>query len=266
MGMKNQKNKSNLLKKEGFYVVLFICLCVVAVIAVYISKTNSLKQNPEVAKKETTKVEEKMQDAQQVKKEEEAVATMKNAKKEEAAKKDTKEKSESKKEESKENSKENDKETSAKKATISLTMPVKGEVIKQFSKQEMQYTKSLDLWETHEAVNIGCSLGDEVKSAAKGKVVEIYNDEKVEKSRKSGYGLTVVIEHENGFRTVYANLADNVKVKKGETVNQGAVIGVVGDTSVREAVKDNGPHLHFGLLQKKDKDYETVDPLNYIKK
>ena len=262
MGMKNQKNKNNLLKKEGFYVVLFICLCVVAVVAVYISKANSLKQTPEVAKKETTKVEEKMQDAQQVKKEEEAVATMKNNKKEDTKKEDTKEKAESKKQESKESSK----ESSAKKSTISLAMPVKGEVIKAFSKEEMQYTKSLDLWETHEAVNIGCSLGTEVKSAAKGKVVDIYNDEKVEKSRKSGYGLTVVIEHENGFRTVYANLADNVKVKKGETVDTGAVIGVVGDTSVREAVKDNGPHLHFGLLQKKDKDYETVDPLAYIKK
>ncbi len=64
MGMKNSSGKSNLLKREGFYVVLFLCLCVVAVLTVYISKTNSLKNNQEIAKNQVAQVEEKLQDAE----------------------------------------------------------------------------------------------------------------------------------------------------------------------------------------------------------
>lgn len=270
MGINNSKKKTNMLKKEGFYVVLFLCLCVVAVVTVYISKTNALKKETELAKNQQVKVEEKIQDAQQVKdtKENTTVPTMKNNTKESSKVKNTKEDTEKAKEETEKTKEETEKskDTSSKKATISLTNPIKGDVTKKFSKEELQYTSSLDIWETHEALDIACSLGAEVKSAAKGTVVDIYNDDKAEKTLKSGYGVTVVIEHDNQYRTVYSNLGENLKVKKGDKVELGAVIGVVGDTSIREAVKDDGAHLHFGVLQKKGNDYVTVDPTAFMKK
>ncbi|KMT22773.1 M23 family metallopeptidase [Clostridium cylindrosporum] len=260
MGIKNSSKKPNLVKREGFYVVLFLCLCVVAVVTVYLSKANSLRKEQELAQKPSVKVESKIEDAEQVKNPNGTVPTMKRTKKEE-------EKSKEEKTEAKDKNKEESKDTSAKKKqSISLEAPVKGEVSKKFFKNELAYTKALDIWETHEAIDIACSLGAEVKSAAKGKVIDVYNDDKAEKTLKSGYGLTVVVEHDNGYRTVYSNLADNLKVKKGDKVEAGTVIGAVGDTSVREAVKIDGAHLHFGLLEKSDKDYQTLDPAGYIKK
>lgn len=261
MGMNKSKNKTSIFKREGFYVVLFLCLCAVAIVTVYISKTNSLKKESEIAKNQKVNVEEKLQDAQQVKKPNEnaTVPTMKRGVKEE-----DKKKSEDKKEDAEKAKDASAKKTTAK--TISLTIPVEGKVTKKFSKDELQYTTSLDLWETHEAIDIACTLGTEVKVAAKGKVIDVFNDDKAEKTLKSGQGVTVIVEHEGGYRTVYSNLAENLKVKKGDSVEAGAAIGVVGDTSVREAIKDDGSHLHFGLLKKNGKDYETVDPTTYIKK
>ncbi|MEF9952975.1 MAG: M23 family metallopeptidase [Clostridium sp.] len=253
MGTNNSSKKTNLLKREGFYVVLFLCLCVVAVITVYISKTNALK-GQEMASKPPVNVQKNIPDAQQVKKEPDtSVPTMNKTKEEDKSEDKTTDKSESK-------------DTSAKKKrSISLQQPTKGTVTKSFSKNDLVYTKSLDIWETHEAIDIACSLGDEVKVAAAGKVIDIYNDDKADKTLKSGHGLTVVVEHE-GFRTVYSNLADNLKVKKGQSIKTGAVIGLVGDTSVREAVKVDGAHLHFALLEKKGSDFVTVDPTGFFKK
>ncbi|MEG0641915.1 MAG: M23 family metallopeptidase [Clostridium sp.] len=251
MGINNSSKKTNLLKREGFYVVLFLCLCVVAVVTVYISKTNSLKQYRDVAKVPPVQVKENMQDAQQVKNNQNsAVPTMKNN---------------SKEEDKKEQSKDTSAKRATKKVTIRLEAPIKGEVTKKFSKDDLLYTKSLDMWETHEAIDIACSLGSEVKVAAAGKVIDIYNDDKADKILKSGYGLTVVVEH-NGYRTVYSNLADNLKIKKGDKLEAGATIGSIGDTSVREAVKVDGAHLHFALLEKKGNEYVTVDPTNFLKK
>ncbi|MEF9935611.1 MAG: M23 family metallopeptidase [Clostridium sp.] len=253
MGTNNSSKKSSLLKREGFYVVLFLCLCVVAVITVYISKTNALK-GQEMASKPPVNVQKHIPDAQQVKKDpDNTVPTMNKNKEEDKKEEATEERSESK-------------DTSAKKKrTIALEQPIKGTVTKPFSKNDLVYTKALDIWETHEAIDIACSLGDEVKVAAAGKVIDIYNDDKADKTLKSGYGLTVVVEHD-GFRTVYSNLADNLKVKKGDSLKAGSTIGQVGDTSVRESVKVDGAHLHFALLEKKGSDFITVDPTTFIKK
>lgn len=261
MGMKNSSNKSSILKREGFYVVLFLCLCVIAVLTVYISKTNALKAQQELAKSKAVQVEEKLQDAEEVnnsavtQKKENSVINQK--KKEDSTEKEDK-KDTTKKEASK--------TTSSKKMSISLVNPVAGEISRKFSGEELQHTKALDIWETHEGVDIACSLGSEVKAADSGKIVDIYNDDKAEKTLKSGFGVTVVIEHDNGYRSVYSNLAENLNVKKGDNVKSGDVIGSVGDTSVREDIKVDGAHLHFGLLEKKGKDYKAVDPTSYIKK
>ena len=73
------------------------------------------------------------------------------------------------------------------------------------------------------------------------------------------YGLTVVVEHANGFQTVYSNLLSSEFVVEGENIEKGQAIGTVGNTAVFEIADE--PHLHFEIL----KDNIQVDPSLYIK-
>jgi stage II sporulation protein Q len=90
----------------------------------------------------------------------------------------------------------------------------------------------------------------EVMAAAAGKVVKAERDPML--------GYQVEIEHQDGLSTVYASL-DETKVKAGDSVDQGAVIGVAG-RNVFE--KDLGVHLHFEV----HKDGEAVSPEQYLPK
>ena len=57
------------------------------------------------------------------------------------------------------------------------------------------------------------------------------------------YGLTVVIEHTNGFQTIYSNLLTAEFVEEGEEVKQGDTIATVGNTATFEIADES--HLHF---------------------
>ena len=58
---------------------------------------------------------------------------------------------------------------------------------------------------------------------------------------RATYGNTVEIDHGNGYRTVYAHM-QNYLVKRGESVQQGQVIGQVGSSG-----RSTGPHLHYEI-------------------
>lgn len=68
-----------------------------------------------------------------------------------------------------------------------------------------------------------------------------------------GYGKKIVIDHNNGMKTVYAHLS-SISVSPGETVEKGSAIGVMGSTG-----DSTGTHLHFEVYKngvlKKPKDY-----------
>lgn len=70
----------------------------------------------------------------------------------------------------------------------------------------------------------------------------------------SSYGNYVVIFHGKGNTTLYAHMSSR-KVKEGDTVSQGDVIGVTGCTGV-----STGPHLHYEITE----NGARVDPLNYL--
>jgi stage II sporulation protein Q len=69
-------------------------------------------------------------------------------------------------------------------------------------------------------------------------------------------GYVVEIEHENGVVTVYQSLAD-LKVKAGDTVKQGEVIGKAGQSQFNQ---EAGIHAHFEIR----KDNKPVNPIDYI--
>lgn len=129
-------------------------------------------------------------------------------------------------------------------------MPVEGEIIKEFANNKLVYSATLDVWAAHNGIDIKADKTTVVKAAAEGTVESIKNDPR--------YGLTVIIEHVNGYKTVYANLLSTEFVVAGEKVKQGQSIGTVGNTATFE-ISDE-PHLHFELL----KDNEQQDPELYL--
>lgn len=130
-------------------------------------------------------------------------------------------------------------------------MPVEGEIMKEFANNKLVYSSTLDVWATHNGIDIAADKTTVVKAAADGIVSSIKNDPR--------YGLTVIIEHVNGYKTVYSNLLSTEFVVEGEKVEQGQSIGTVGNTAAFE-ISDE-PHLHFELL----KDNEQQDPELYLK-
>ena len=129
--------------------------------------------------------------------------------------------------------------------------PVSGDIMKEFADNKLVYSSTLDVWATHNGIDIQAEKTTVVKASAEGKISSIKNDPR--------YGLTVTIEHVNGYKTVYANLLSTEFVVEGENVKQGQSIGTVGNTAVFE-ISDE-PHLHFELL----KDNEQQDPELYLK-
>jgi murein DD-endopeptidase MepM/ murein hydrolase activator NlpD len=88
----------------------------------------------------------------------------------------------------------------------------------------------------HQGIDIGAWTGSQVKASDSGYVALAgWSD--------YGYGYYVVLDHGNGFQTLYAHLS-RYFVNAGESVGQGAVIGLVGSTG-----NSTGPHLHFEIRQ-----------------
>ena len=129
--------------------------------------------------------------------------------------------------------------------------PVEGEIIREYAKDNLIYSETLKEWTTHVGIDIKADKTTVVKASEAGTVKSIKNDPR--------YGLTIVIEHDNGFQTVYANLLTSEFVVEGEKVEKGQSIGTVGNTAVFESADE--PHLHFEIL----KDSIQVDPSVYIK-
>ena len=137
------------------------------------------------------------------------------------------------------------------KKEITFAMPVDGEIVRGFAKDSLVYSETLQEWIVHQAIDIKANSRDVVKASAEGTVTAIKNDPR--------YGLTVIIEHTDGYKTVYSNLLTAEFVVEGEQVKQGQTIGTVGSSATFEIADE--PHLHFEML----KDDIYVDPSIYIK-
>lgn len=137
------------------------------------------------------------------------------------------------------------------KKEVTFIKPVEGEIICEFAKDNLIYSETLKEWITHTAIDIKADKTSVIKTAASGIVKSIVNDPR--------YGLTVVIEHDEGYETVYSNLLTAEFVVEGEEIEQGQTIGTVGNTASFESGMEY--HLHFELL----KDGEYLDPNIYLK-
>ncbi|MDR2923638.1 MAG: M23 family metallopeptidase [Treponema sp.] len=98
----------------------------------------------------------------------------------------------------------------------------------------------------HRAVDLAGRMGDPVKAALKGTVLHIDNNRNL--------GNFIILKH-GEYQTLYAHLSA-VLVKKGEEVNQGQMIGKVGETGYT-----TGPHLHFEVFRNGNR----INPLEILK-
>lgn len=151
------------------------------------------------------------------------------------------------------NVKTNTKDTQPKetKKELSFIKPVDGEIVREFAQDNLVYSETLKEWTTHAGMDIKADKTTVVKAAETGTVKSIKNDPR--------YGLTIVIEHDDNFQSVYSNLLTSEFVVEGEKVEKGQSIGTVGNTAVFEIADES--HLHFEIW----KDSLPVDPSIYIK-
>ncbi len=134
---------------------------------------------------------------------------------------------------------------------LAFQAPVVGEITKDFAMETLVYSETLDEWCTHSGIDIKADKAAVVIASESGKVESIKNDPR--------YGLTVIISHGNGFKTMYSNLLTAEFVKEGEEVEKGQTIATVGETASFEIADDT--HLHFEMY----KDGEAVNPTIYFK-
>jgi LysM repeat protein len=99
----------------------------------------------------------------------------------------------------------------------------------------------------HPALDIARAVGTPVKAADNGYIVAAgwSND---------GYGNRIVINHGNGYQTLYGHLS-KIFVKIGDSVGRGAEIGQMGSTG-----RSTGPHLHFEI----SKNGVRINPISFL--
>ena len=99
----------------------------------------------------------------------------------------------------------------------------------------------------HAGIDFTADKGTEAYATGDGVVVAL-------ERKRWGYGLSVIIDHGYGYQTRYAHLS-NFKVRKGQKVKRGELIGLIGSTG-----KSTGPHLHYEVVVNGVK----VNPIGYF--
>ncbi|QBD86411.1 M23 family metallopeptidase [Clostridium tetani] len=236
MNKKFSSKFRKLIKKEGFYLVLFICLCLVGSVA-YISSKNT-KEAKRLAAREETRIKEEKQ-------EKETIETREpNVEYDNALQV---------KEENKGVEKKSEKTAQVSAATDNkFAKPVEGTVAREYS-EEPVYWKSTNSYRPNFGIDIKCELGKPVVAVLDGKIEDIKKD--------TADGVQVTINHANGLKTIYSNLDEKLDIKAGDEVKKGSKLGKVGKTTLRAAYETYGEHLHFSVT----KDGNYVNPTKHIK-
>ncbi len=112
----------------------------------------------------------------------------------------------------------------------------------------MRHDPFTGIMEFHNGIDIANVLGTPVKASMDGRVALV--------GRNRGYGNFIILNHGEGFQTLYGHLSKSL-VQKGEYVKAGQKIGLMGDTGYA-----TGPHLHFTIY----KNSAPVNPLIYLEK
>jgi len=259
-----KKGFSKLIEKDGFYIILFICVCIVATAAVWVSKSNLNKISEQniptedefsIVKEETeddisdeepslesTRIQDgtKEEDIEEMEDEEEIEEEIEE------------ELEETTKEEPKIEPKQEQKKNPPVDNPTTMILPVQGRLGHDFTKDALVYSKTLEEWTSHDGIDIIAKEGTIVRASLGGTIREVYEDDL--------WGIVIIIDHGNGLQTRYCNLSNGQMVREGQKVQKGDPISGVGKSAGIEMAEE--AHLHFEVL----KDGKYVDPMEYLPK
>ncbi|MGV9007219.1 MAG: peptidoglycan DD-metalloendopeptidase family protein [Brevundimonas sp.] len=127
--------------------------------------------------------------------------------------------------------------------SVALEWPVQGDILRRFG--------PVGMGERNNGINIGAAAGTEVRAAAPGRVGYVGDD-------LAGQGLTVLVVHRDGWRSVYGHLG-SATVRDGDDVRAGQAIGTVGTTA-----GDGRPSIHFETWRMRGDEPTAIDPLTVL--
>lgn len=133
---------------------------------------------------------------------------------------------------------------------ISLPLGEEREVLQSFSNGELIKDESEGCWKTHNGTDFSATKGDKVFAADSGVVKSI--------GEEGLWGITITIDHENGYVTKYTGLGNDISVNEGDRVESNQQIGCVGDNP--ESENQIKPHFHFEVLNNE----KYIDPEEYL--
>jgi septal ring factor EnvC (AmiA/AmiB activator) len=126
-----------------------------------------------------------------------------------------------------------------------LDWPVEGTIIHQFGRQQLD-AGGVIRWN---GIAIGAAVGTPVKAVEDATVSLV--------QRLGTYGLTVILEHGNGYYSLYGQL-NATSVSVGSKVSKGQTIGTVGGSG-----SDEGPHLYFEI---RGENQIALDPMTWLRR
>ena len=234
---KNLKEKvKKLVRKEGFYIALFLCLCIIVTVGTIsykmISNKNEVDKTEEINKELTLNSNEN----------EKVINDMQNA-----------ERVENVPETNKNNTKTEKATTVATNNKVSFLNPIDGVESRNYT-YPAPVKMEEGIFRTIRGINLQAKIGAEVKAAAEG-IVELVENSGVEE------GMVIEIKHTNGLKTRYGNLDENVLVKKGDKVTANQIIAKVGETAKVFSKDMFGEFLNLQVIDAKG---EQVNPEKYF--
>ncbi|MCU0621311.1 MAG: peptidoglycan DD-metalloendopeptidase family protein [Gemmatimonadales bacterium] len=126
-----------------------------------------------------------------------------------------------------------------------LDWPVEGRIVYRFGRDTLP-SGGVIRWN---GIGIGASAGTPVKAVESGQVGLV--------GQVGTYGLTVAVEHGNGYWSLYMQLKSSA-VKQGDRIQKGQQVGTVGGEQ-----SDYGPHLHFEI---RGENQIALDPADWLRR
>jgi len=244
--------------KDGFYVILFICICIVATTAVWVSKNNFDRANSLRDSEYLRLTDGYYDDIEDFEEEQSKDVTLieiyeePNEEKQNQTTQDTKDKGAVTPEEQKIKV-DTAKEASTKEDAVTvMAQPAIGNLLRDYADNRLVYSKTLEQWTTHHGIDIKANEGDVVKAVLDGTIKSVEKD--------TNLGIVITIDHGNGLETKYGCVSTADMVKIGQQVKKGDAISGIGKGAGIELA--DGPHLHFEVI----KDGKNVNPKDYLPK
>jgi murein DD-endopeptidase MepM/ murein hydrolase activator NlpD len=233
---------AKLMEKEGFYIILFLCVCIVIFTAVWVTKTN-IKQ---LQMSHMKNIEQPIENT-----EEASGGLLPDISEEDIIEDPIDVIEENETEINNQNIESVSEEVfPVEKSSNIMRMPVKGRIGMDFAADTLTYSKTLEQYTTHHGIDIIAPESTPVVAALDGEVIEVTVDSRL--------GTTIALAHEGNIITRYANLSTTEMVKIGDYIEKGQTISGVGSSALFEKAEE--PHLHFEVLV----DGEPVDPKKHL--